>query len=784
MANAMKKQKSARKRRVKTVILCVLLACTVGLLGSSVWLLRQYDICELDISLITNSKQTLYLYDREDMPVAGLYSGENRTIIPLSSVPDHVINAFLAVEDVRFYSHCGVDFRRIAGALVADIKAGSYVQGASTITQQLIKLSHLSSEKTIARKVQEAILAIQLEQQCSKDEILEMYLNYVYFGGGAYGIEAASMRYFAKPASELTLADGALLAGIVKSPSNYAPHLDYAASLERRDLILDLMAEHGFITQAQADEAKTALPEIHSATYLDYPHGYYVEAAMEEARELLGVTQEELLSGGYRIYTYLDTKAQTLCETAFSNGENFPENAADGAQVQASIVVCDPDSFAVTAMMGGREHSVKLGLNRASDIRRQPGSTIKPLLVYAPAIDIYGYSTVSVLLDQKTDFAGYIPSNFDDSYSGPVTLREAVARSLNVPAVRLLSNIGVTAGKTFAQRLGIPFAESDNSLTLALGGFTYGVSPLELCGAYSAFAAGGAYAAPSCIRYITDSEGNLLYFREDTSQRVMDESTAFLMNSLLASCVSEGTGKRVDIGIPLCAKTGTTGLESSSGNKDAWMVAYNRDYVACVWMGYDNSDAEHCLAPDVTGGTYPAQILKSLFSGLYPDPAAAPDFVMPDSVSRVLLDAETLETEHVAVLANGHTPADMAVEEYFVTGSEPTASTKYWDIPKTPDDFSVSSGEDGMPVLSFTARQAHVNYEVHRMDQSGNDVRIAVISDKTGVQTIRDSTASYGSTYGYYVLPTHGESAELTGRRTSTLTISVSNPYSSFYLFG
>ena len=479
------------------------------------------------------------------------------------------------------------------------------------------------------------------------------------------------------------------------------------------------MAENGFLTEEEAQEAMAEPLVLNEQADTGYDHGYYVDAALDEACELLGLDREGLYSGGYRVYTYLDTELQELCEALFEDPSLFPEDAADGEPVQAALTVIDPESFGVTALLGGRSYDVQRGFNRVTDMRRQPGSTIKPVLVYAPAIDRFGYTAASVMLDEPTDFGGYQPQNYGNKYYGLVTLREAMLRSLNVPAVKLLSNIGVRTGKTFAERLGISFDPADNSLSLALGGFTYGVSPLSLCGAYASFAAGGLYESPCFVQKITDSQGVVLYERTPNPQRVMDERTAFLLTSMMQSCVTSGTGRRLNTGIPLAGKTGTTGMTAGTGNKDIWTAAYNPDYCAVVWMGFDDTDAQHSLPSDATGGTYPAELLSALFDALYPSKTAAPAFEVPEGIVEVRLDGASLE-EGVAVLANAMTPADSVVTEYFTQDTVPTETTKYWAVPSSVKKVGLSLNEQGRPVVSFDPPQAFVRYRIYRAAGAAN----------------------------------------------------------------
>lgn len=616
---------------MKAVLLAMALAATCFVLFFAVNLLRLDAWREFDPEKILGAPETLILYDKDDGELLRLHAAEDRVSISLSEIPQHVRMAFVSAEDARFYEHQGIDLIRIAGAAWEDLKAGSYVQGASTITQQLIKLSHLNADKTISRKLEEAVLAYQMEQQFSKDQILEMYLNYVYFGRGYYGVEAAALGYFGIHASELSRAQAAALAGILKSPTNYAPHLSPENCLRRRNNILSLMCEYGHISEEERDAAIAEPLEILDAE--ETTRGYYVDTALSTATELLNVDMQTLLTGGYRIYTAMDPALQSHCEAIFADDAYFPAADCEGA-----IVIQQAGTGYVAALVGGRNSEQAMAFNRAMRIRRQPGSVIKPVIAYAPALEYCGYTAASMLLDEPTSFSDYTPGNFNDKYYGWVTMREAVKRSLNVPAVKVLSEVGLGQGKAFAESLGIAFDEADTSLTLALGGFTYGVSPWQLTGAYAAFASGGIYNTPTVIRSITDAAGNILYEYVPDSRRVMQEENAYILTSMLESAIKEGTGRRLgDLEIPLAGKTGTVGMDN--GNRDAWMAAYNPEYAACVWMGYDRAE-DGILPAEATGGNYPALMLRAVFSYLY-EGREAPQFAVPDGVVEYSLDKRT-----------------------------------------------------------------------------------------------------------------------------------------------
>jgi len=710
---------------------------------------------QFDPSRIGEMQQTLLIYDRAGNETAALYNQQNRVYLPIEEIPDYVKSAFIAIEDARFYQHHGVDVVRILGAFVNNLK-NDKVQGGSTITQQLVKLTSLTGVQRMSRKIQEAVMAYELEQMYSKDKILEMYLNYIYFGNGAYGVEAAAKTYFGVHAKDLTLAQAALLAGVIKGPSNYAPHLNLEKSIKRRNLVLSEMYKLGYITNSQKEQA-----EAEEVVLVDKPknrYGYYTDMVLREAERLLAVDSEELLSGGYRIYTALDQDMQKYLEKLYADGSLFPENAADGALCQSAFCVLDSETSEILAIVGGREYETRRGLNRATDIRRQPGSAIKPVIVYAPAIEKLGYSPATMVLDEKADFNGYVPKNFSDTYSGWVTMREALARSLNLPAVRVFEQVGVSVGKLYAASVGIPFDRKDIGLTLALGGFTTGMSPLTLCNAFTPFANGGCYSLPSCIIRIEDRQGKALYERPDTKKAVLSKSTAFLITSMLQTAADTGTARRVKVeGVPIAAKTGTSSSTATEGNKDAWTVAYNPEYTMCCWMGFDSTDEWHSLPADVTGGTYPAVLIRKMFEYLYKN-RPAPDFVVPDSVVKVTIDARSLKNGTQPMLASAYTPEDDALTEYFPKDHAPKQYSDYWAVPKPPHDLSVVIGMGGYPRVRFTPPQSFAVYRLMRIDlESGESELVGEYEGRDGQVDIIDYDAQYGHRYEYHVVPTHPE---------------------------
>lgn len=736
-----------RFRGLKILLLAVTAAAVLFLLCGAVKTLGMDRWVDFDVYRITGCDRTSIIYDGQSDVVTRLHGVQDRTWVSISELQPSTVYAFISAEDARFFEHEGVDVIRIAGAIVADIKAGSYVQGASTISQQLIKLSHLTSEKTISRKAEEAALAYEMERQYSKEDILEMYLNYVYFGGGYYGIEAAAEGYFGVHASDLTLDQSAMLAGILKSPSGYAPHINYAASINRRNNILRLMRDYGYITDDEKKQASARRPTILHDKNEEYS-GYYTDAVTKSAAALMGITVDELIRGGYSIYSAMDSDIQHYCEEMFKNGELFPAEDSE-----AAIVVLEPSTGMVVAMVGGRSYTGGISFNRATDIRRQPGSVIKPVIAYAPAFEYLNYTAADMILDEETTFADYTPSNYGNKYYGWVTVREAVTKSLNVPAVKTLSAVGVYRAKDFAKRCGIEFDDKDDSLALALGGFTYGVSPLQIAGAYSCFASGGIYNTPTLIKKITDRNGLTVYEYRQDSRRVMSEANAYILTSMLKSVVTEGTGHRLNtLDIPIAGKTGTVGL--ANGNRDAWMAGYMPEYTAVVWQGYD-SDRLGLLPSSATGGTYPALMLYELFNHIYPDGRSG-DFEKPESVKQYSIDAKTLKKQHKVVLANAMTPQSSRVTEYFTEETAPEDVSGYWAVPGSAQNL-LAVREEGGVMVSFDCPDDFGMYTLWRSEAGKAEKPLMTWNGREGHIEYIDAAVKPGKGYRYRVTVKHEE---------------------------
>lgn len=776
-------KKSKKLLKFVKVFFCSILLCAVFIIifvSSYIFNLKDWQV--FDPTKITQPSQSLTIYGRDGAAVCDLHGTEDRLDISIKELPDYVINAFLASEDARFFEHSGVDVVRIFGALLKDIEHNYFKEGASTITQQLVKQMFLKSDQTISRKIQEALMAVKMENTYSKDQIMEMYLNLVYFGNGAYGIQAAARAYFGVDAKDLTLPQAATLAGVLKSPTHYAPHLDHEKSLYRRDTVLNNMYTYGFLTRDELDQAKATPLEIVANKTGQYPYGFYLDMVLSDAEDILGISSSDLLSGGYKIYTSLDADMQEYAQELYQNAQYFPPNAKDGTMVQSALVILDNKTGEILSVIGGREHTGMRIFNRATSSRRQPGSSIKPLIVYAPAIENFNYTTTTFLLDEQETFDGFTPSNAGNTYHGWVTLRTALAHSYNLPAIKVLNAIGVSNGMDYCTRVGIPFNEGDEGLTLALGGLTKGITPLELASAYIPFSNSGTRVVPSCIQKITDRNGNTVYKNVQKKYSVISPETAYIMTSVLESGVTEGTSSKLATdGIEIAAKTGTSSYAQSEYNKDSWIVAYTSEYTICCWMGFDSTDDEHVLSPKDTGGNYPALIAKAMFMHIYTD-RQPPAFAVPGGIVSCVLDKVALDQYNDILVADSKTPPDQTITEYYKQGTQPTSVSSRFSIPQPPSDFHLEE-KGGFPLISFTAQNENATYAVYRTDVATKDTVILTEIDGTnGFSTYLDQSVQAGKTYGYYVQARNkyaiSEGKFVNGNPTNTITYTQKNEMS------
>ncbi len=581
-------------------------------------------------------KAATQVFDINGEPVAKLFE-ENRIVVPLSSVSPYVPEAIVANEDVRFYHHLGVDPIGILRAVWVNLRYGGVVEGGSTITQQLARGMFLTQEQTISRKIKEALLALIIERKFSKEEILQAYLNQVYFGEGAYGIEAASQLYFGKHAAGLTLAESAMLAGLPRGPNLFSPYANPQASLKRRGTVLQGLVSAGYITQEQADAAQREpiapagkkRREVQASYFLDYV-----------AKELVGrYGANRVYKGGLKVYTTLDLKIQQVAEGVLGKS-------------QGAVLTLDPRSGHIRAMVGGRNYE-ESQINRVTAEVRQPGSAFKPF-VYTTALG-QGLAANTIIIDSPVNFNGYRPQNYDKKYHGPITMKKAVRLSVNVAAVKTGRQVGMGNVLNLVRSLGITtLVPEDDNLASALGGLTNGVSLLELCAAYTAFANGGIVSRPLAVVRVLDENGQPLEEARLAQQSVLSPEVAYIMTDILRSPVAGGTATPANIGRPQAGKTGTT-----DNYETAWFIGYTPELLTGIFVGNDDRTPVGISGTEVSALW--GQMMSKATAGM-----PVTDFAVPPGVvTGVPICADS------GRLAGGGCPE----VEYsaFIRGTEPTA---------------------------------------------------------------------------------------------------------------
>ena len=546
------------------------------------------------------------IYDSAGNEIANIHAAENRMPVKIEQIPVNLQRAFIAIEDNRFYEHNGIDPRGLARALYANIVKQEIAEGGSTITQQLAKNAYLTQDRTIKRKIQEVFLALQLEKQYTKQEILEFYLNQIYFGRGAYGVQAAAKTYFNKNVEDLNLSECALLAGIPKSPNYYSPFNDMQAALERRNVVLNQMVKYNYITRDAATEAKNTelvlAPPDRPEEQKDAE--YFISYVTQQMIDKFGA--DAVYKEGLKIYTTIDMDMQRMAEQAVA--DNLPTDYTDAngiQQPQCAIVAIEPTTGYVRVMVGGRGTDQ---FNRAAQAERQPGSSFKPF-VFAAALE-NGFTPDTVINDSPININGWQPQNSSGRFSGNVTMRTVATFSMNVPTVKIAQKIGMDNIIYYAQQMGISTFvmdgdTNDRNYATVLGGLTRGVIPLEIASAYCTFANGGIHIPHTAVTKVLDRKGSVIFEAVPEGVAVITPESAAALTSMLQDVITKGSGRGAAIGRPAAGKTGTT-----NDYKDAWFVGYTPDLVAAVWVGNDDSTTTN----GIMGGMTPASTWADFMS--------------------------------------------------------------------------------------------------------------------------------------------------------------------------
>ncbi|MGJ7920018.1 PBP1A family penicillin-binding protein [Neobacillus sp. LXY-4] len=728
------KGKKTKQDTIKKVFLILVALGIVGILsGVAVFAYMVKDAPKLDESALKDPIPS-EIYDKNGELITEVGS-VNRDYVEYEEIPKLVENAFLATEDVRFYKHNGVDLIRLGGAVIANITDGFGSEGASTITQQVVKNSFLTPEKTISRKVQEAWLAYQLERKYTKHEIFEMYVNKIWMSENSHGVKTAAKIYFGKPLDQLELHEAALLAGMPQSPENYNPFKYPDRAEKRRNIVLSLMHQHGFISkedmeQAQQVPVESTLVSEEKRNQDKNPHDSFVDQVIDEVEKKYG-DDLNIFSDGLKIYTTLDKDAQTYVETMLNSNEivQFPDE-----QFQAGITLLDTKTGEIRAIGGGRNQKVQRGFNFATDSKRQPGSTIKPILDYGPAIEYLKWGTYYPLEDKPMKYSDGTPvNNWNNTFLGTMSMRVALGMSRNIPAIQTLQAVGLPKAQAFAQELGIPLPEILESY--AIGGLKKGVSSLQMAGAYSAFGNNGIYTEPYAVKEIELRDGTKIKTTPE-SKVVMKDYTAFMITDMLKSVVrdSYGTGRLAGVpGLQVAGKTGTTNYDDATARKfnipdtavpDAWFVGYTTNYTAAVWTGYENRNT---YIPAGDNQKIAQKLFKNLMTEVSKD-IETPDFPVPKTVQKVAIEKGTSK------LASEFTPKDQIIYEYAVKGSEPKEVSKKYTKLDTPVSLNAKYDQTGNSIiLSWDYPQENsegVQFEVSVSINEGADQVLKTTTEK------------------------------------------------------
>lgn len=760
-------------KRILKFVLILILVLGLAVIGVATYFISSIMNANKDVvfdkqKLITASTQIAMLDNQNNE--FDKNSNVIRPVIEIDKLPKHVPDSFISIEDKRFYNHSGLDYKRIAKAFLNNLSNGQITEGASTISQQLIKNTHLSNERTYSRKVKEMFLTRKLEKEFSKKDILETYLNIIYFGEGAYGIESASQTFFGKPATELTISQSATLAGLIKSPAKYSPIYNAENAKSRRNLVLRQMLANGKITQSQHDIAISEPITVHEyENNQNTSYNLYAKAALKEASKILDLSEKDTASQGYKIYTYLNAEHQNTINNAVNNESNYHVNSYGNIADSLAIVV-DNQTNGITAFAGKSKYDL-------TDFKRQPGSTLKPILSFAPALEKGLINPSTQILDEKVDYNGYSPNNVGGNFHGYVSVRESLSKSLNIPAIKMLDYVGIEEGKKLANRVGIEFDETDNGLSVALGGLKYGNDLKSLTNSFTAFANNGMYRDAKFIKKIEDKNGKVLYENPSFKSSVMSQETAYLMNNMLIDGVKNGTSARLkNLTYEVAGKTGTVAVPSTNQNSDAFSIAYTTNHTMGVWLGNYSNNPANVLESKNNGGTYATQIIKDSFNEIYQTDLPKP-FNKPIGIVEVDIDIKALEEEHLVLLASNNCPDRYKFKEVFNAKFTPTEQSQIFDNLNV-ESFDVNYFNN-IATISFDAKD-YLMYEVIRIENNKETV-LSVIENKKEKIVYESAGLKPNTKYGYKVKVFNNHSNSYNYTETVVILTNKSSEYEKLF---
>jgi len=709
----------------------IILCCLISFLFFAIFvtvsiLFAKFD---LDKEKLTSLNNGIKVYSSSGLETT-LYN-TNRSIVEIETLPNYVKNAFIDIEDKRFYSHNGYDVKRIIKSSFVNIMSKSKSQGASTISQQLVKNALLSNEKTYSRKIKEIVLATKMEKEFNKDEILEMYLNTIYFGSNAYGIENASKVYFNKSAKELTLNEACCLAGLIKAPGQYSPKTNYNNCIERKNLVAKNMLNSGNITQNEYEYVCSLGIEL--TNFKENDNSYEKESIFEACR-LLNISERELINKNYQIITFKNDALQN--EVIKSNNQ-----IVEQAQINTNSTL---DSLSVVSNNDGHVLAYYSNSNyNLHNLTRQPASTLKPLAVYLPCFKHNILSPASQILDEEINYNGFSPKNADKTFHGYVSCRESLSHSYNIPAVKALDYLGVKKSKETLESLGINITNSDLNLSLALGAVKNGVKLMDLLAGYLVLANQGYYTNLCFVNKILDENGKEIYSHDNFKTKVISAEDCFLVNDILKDCAKKGTAKRLEtLNMPIASKTGTA--SNNNGNTDLFNIAYSSQHSMLTWI----ADIDKTNLPsNLLSSSQPTDINKLICNYLYSN-NPPPDFIVPENIIRTSYDTVELEDNHILVKPNHQIERYMAYD-YFKLDNLPQEYLNDDNL-----EFFVDVDKSGA-IINLKTKKTNI-YNINKRTKNSNNV-LKTFNEQNGTQQLKDNNIFTYNEIEYYITNENGD---------------------------
>ncbi len=705
-----KKQTKKRHKFFKRFLICFSVAF-LFLFGSAfTYFVVLYNRYDLDINKLTSVNNGIRVYSATGQDNT-LYNS-NRSIVEIDSLPKYVLNAFVDVEDKRFYSHKGYDLKRIAKAGIVNLTSKSKSQGASTISQQLIKNALLTNEKTYKRKLKEIVLAIKLEKKFSKSQILEMYLNTIYFGQNAYGIENASRVYFGKSAKDLTLNEACCLAGLIKSPAKYSPINNYTNAVQRKNLVAKFMLNQNSITQQEYNQIVNTDLSLATEQETDFS---YEREAIYEACTLLNITERELINGNYEIVTNKQDELQK--QVVEANTQVLIEAKKSANQNLDSISIVADNNGKILAYFANSKYNLH-------NMNRQPASILKPLAVYLPCFTHNILSPATQILDEPINYNGFSPKNADGKFSGYISVRDAISESSNIPAVKALDYVGIDKAVSLLADMGINLSNADHNLALALGATKNGLKLNQIVVAYTTIANYGTYKPLCFVNKILNKNGQIVYSSQDYSEKVVDDASCFLLTDCLKQTAKTGTARRfADLGFEIASKTGTA--YDGKNNTDLFNVAYTTEHTTLTWIANikDNS-----LDSSLHSSCQPTEINKRIMQNLYAYHKPS-SFSTPAGIEKVAYDLDEYQTNHTIITPRTSKDRFIAYD-YFKTEMLPKPAQS------TNNDLVASLSKNGC-FLYFDAKKFN-DYTILKTTQN-KSIELTKISEKSGTVEFKDT---------------------------------------------